>query len=153
MAGWGCCLALDEVGHLAAVVQNTDAPGHDDPELIALGVLLPERRADVERLERAEVNELHDVHAVHRARVKHAENPHAALDLLEEETERDHARRLVRRARVHHQRSARPARGRGALGSLRALLVCSALQLFQQFCGVNAIVYFTPQILKQAGQS
>jgi SP family galactose:H+ symporter-like MFS transporter len=33
----------------------------------------------------------------------------------------------------------------------RALLVCSALQLFQQFCGVNAIVYFTPQILKQAG--
>lgn len=33
----------------------------------------------------------------------------------------------------------------------RALFVCSALQLFQQFCGVNAIVYFTPQILKQAG--
>ena len=33
----------------------------------------------------------------------------------------------------------------------RALLVCSSLQLFQQFCGVNAIVYFTPQILKQAG--
>jgi MFS transporter, SP family, galactose:H+ symporter len=33
----------------------------------------------------------------------------------------------------------------------RALLVCGALQLFQQFCGVNAIVYFTPQILKQAG--
>ena len=35
--------------------------------------------------------------------------------------------------------------------SRRALLVCSALQLFQQFCGVNAIVYFTPQILRQAG--
>lgn len=33
----------------------------------------------------------------------------------------------------------------------RALFVCSALQLFQQFCGVNAIVYFTPLILKQAG--
>ena len=33
----------------------------------------------------------------------------------------------------------------------RALLLCSSLQLFQQFCGVNAIVYFTPQILKQAG--
>jgi MFS family permease len=33
----------------------------------------------------------------------------------------------------------------------RALLMSSALQLFQQFCGVNAIVYFTPQILKQAG--
>ena len=46
----------------------------------------------------------------------------------------------------------------GGLGALvktadarRALGVCSALQLFQQFCGVNAIVYFTPQILKQAG--
>jgi SP family galactose:H+ symporter-like MFS transporter len=33
----------------------------------------------------------------------------------------------------------------------RALAVCAALQLFQQFSGVNAIVYFTPQILKQAG--
>ena len=33
----------------------------------------------------------------------------------------------------------------------RALLVCSALQLCQQFCGVNAIVYFTPSILKKAG--
>lgn len=32
-----------------------------------------------------------------------------------------------------------------------ALLICSSLQLAQQFCGVNAIVYFTPQILKQAG--
>ena len=35
----------------------------------------------------------------------------------------------------------------------RALLVCGTLQLFQQFCGVNAIVYFTPQILKEAGVS
>ena len=33
----------------------------------------------------------------------------------------------------------------------RALLVCSTLQLCQQFCGVNAIVYFTPSILKKAG--
>ena len=33
----------------------------------------------------------------------------------------------------------------------RALLVCSTLQLCQQFCGVNAIVYFTPLILKKAG--
>ena len=38
-----------------------------------------------------------------------------------------------------------------APGVLRILLVCSALQMFQQLCGVNAIVYFTPQILKQAG--
>ena len=33
----------------------------------------------------------------------------------------------------------------------RALVVCSTLQLCQQFCGVNAIVYFTPSILKKAG--
>jgi len=33
----------------------------------------------------------------------------------------------------------------------RALIICSLLQWFQQFCGVNAIVYFTPLILKQAG--
>ena len=33
----------------------------------------------------------------------------------------------------------------------RALIVCSTLQLCQQFCGVNAIVYFTPSILKKAG--
>ncbi len=44
--------------------------------------------------------------------------------------------------------------GVGALwkpGVRRVLLVCSSLQMFQQLCGVNAIVYFTPQILKQAG--
>lgn len=35
----------------------------------------------------------------------------------------------------------------------RTLFICFALQCFQQFCGVNAIVYFTPQILKQAGVS
>ena len=35
--------------------------------------------------------------------------------------------------------------------SRRSLLLCSALQLGQQFCGVNAIVYFTPTILKLAG--
>ena len=33
----------------------------------------------------------------------------------------------------------------------RTLLVCATLQMFQQMCGVNAIVYFTPQILREAG--
>mmetsp|Transcript_63411 Transcript_63411/g.143030 ORF Transcript_63411/g.143030 Transcript_63411/m.143030 type:complete len:416 (+) Transcript_63411:818-2065(+) len=33
----------------------------------------------------------------------------------------------------------------------RLALVCMGLQMFQQFAGINAIVYFTPQTLKQAG--
>ena len=35
--------------------------------------------------------------------------------------------------------------------SLRALLTCVTLQVFQQLCGINAIVYFTPTILREAG--
>ena len=44
----------------------------------------------------------------------------------------------------------------GGLGGLLkpqtrgVLLLCCTLQMFQQFCGVNAIVYFTPTLLKQA---
>ena len=34
---------------------------------------------------------------------------------------------------------------------LRRLGVCVVLQFFQQFAGINAIVYFTPHILKSSG--
>ena len=33
----------------------------------------------------------------------------------------------------------------------RTLLVCTTLQMCQQLSGINAIVYFTPQILREAG--
>ena len=33
----------------------------------------------------------------------------------------------------------------------RTLLVCTTLQMCQQLSGINAIVYFTPQILRDAG--
>ena len=67
------------------------------------------------------------------------------------------AKEGARDAEDRAEKTATTARGGGVLALLRnpaarrALLVCSSLQLFQQFCGVNAIVYFTPQILKQAG--
>ena len=37
--------------------------------------------------------------------------------------------------------------------SSRKLVVCVFLQAFQQVCGINAIVYFTPLILREAGVS
>lgn len=36
-------------------------------------------------------------------------------------------------------------------GRLPVLVVCVALQIFQQICGVNVVVYYTPQIFKKAG--
>ncbi|CAM6129022.1 unnamed protein product [Calypogeia fissa] len=37
------------------------------------------------------------------------------------------------------------------IGVKRALIVGVGLQFLQQFCGINAVLYFTPQILKQSG--
>ncbi|BBN13977.1 protein MpTMT [Marchantia polymorpha subsp. ruderalis] len=37
------------------------------------------------------------------------------------------------------------------VGVKRALIVGVGLQVLQQFCGINAVLYFTPQILKQSG--
>ncbi|CAM6100740.1 unnamed protein product [Calypogeia fissa] len=37
------------------------------------------------------------------------------------------------------------------IGVKRALVVGVGLQFLQQFCGINAVLYFTPQILKQSG--
>lgn len=63
-------------------------------------------------------------------------------------------------AREAGRGAAQPAADEPAAGGLRVLLqpgvlkvvlLCSALQMFQQFSGVNAIVYFTPQILREAG--
>jgi len=48
-----------------------------------------------------------------------------------------------------------PRQGWGALLHEKALrqrlAVCMTLQMFQQVTGINAVVYFTPQILKEAG--
>lgn len=38
-----------------------------------------------------------------------------------------------------------------APGVRRLLLVCMGLQMFQQVTGINAVVYFTPQTLKEVG--
>ena len=79
----------------------------------------------------------------------------AELQTMREGLEKEAARSSAKPAGANG-----PVSGGGGAGLLslwrdaasrRALLVCSALQLFQQFCGVNAIVYFTPIILRQAG--
>lgn len=36
-------------------------------------------------------------------------------------------------------------------GARRALAVCVVLQMFQQITGINTIIYFTPEILREAG--
>ena len=53
--------------------------------------------------------------------------------------------------------SAKAAQTGGGLGVLReapirhTLLVCVTLQMLQQFSGINAVVYYTPQTLKEVG--
>ena len=84
-----------------------------------------------------------------------------ALERLRGTSDVEQELRELRDGLARERDAATAAGGRGAAFSMRqlfrspalrrTLLVCTTLQMCQQLSGINAIVYFTPQILREAG--
>ncbi|KAI3960956.1 hypothetical protein MKW92_005620 [Papaver armeniacum] len=73
---------------------------------------------------------------------------------IPEDTEYIHAAALVGRSMIHPSEAAPKQPGWSDLfepGVKHALLVGIGLQILQQFSGISAVLYYSPQILKQAG--
>ncbi|KAI3892282.1 hypothetical protein MKX03_030684 [Papaver bracteatum] len=73
---------------------------------------------------------------------------------IPEDTEYIHAAALVGKSMIHPSKGASKQPGWSDLfepGVKHALLVGIGLQILQQFSGISAVLYYSPQILKQAG--